>query len=434
MKSFIKYIGLIACTLLAVQLSGQQVAKSTYGTFALTNATIYTVTNGTITGTVLVQDGKITGVGSVTVPTGATTIDCSGLTIFPGMIDGGTSLGTTEIGAVSLTNDAREIGDFTPHAQALTAVNPSSVLIPVTRVNGVTTVLTQPSGGKFPGTSALINLQGYTPEQMYAGFKGVRLSFPSSGKRGRWDRRSAEDIKKDEEKANKKINKLWESVVLHHKIDSAYHAGAGERPEYNPDLDAMLPVIRGEMPLLVEVNKASDIKGAISWLEKRKGVKAILTGVSEGFRVAETIKASGYPVVTGPVQSIPGRSSDSYDAAYANAGKMAAAGIKVALRTNDNENVRNLPFHAGFAVAYGMDKAEAIKAVTINAAEIFGVGDQLGSIEVGKMANLVVTDGDLFETSTSIKHLFISGWNVPLESRHTLLHDEFLKRSPGIQK
>jgi len=384
--------------LIAVQLSSQQIEKSTYGTFALTNATIYTVTNGSVTGTVLIQDGKITGVGSVTVPAGATTIDCSGLTIFPGMIDGGTSLGTTEIGAVSLTNDAREIGDFTPHAQALTAVNPSSVLIPVTRVNGVTTVLTNPSGGKFPGTSALINLHGYTPEQMYAGFKGVRMNFP------------------------------------HHQIDSAYQAGAGERPEYNPDLDAMLPVIRGEVPLLVEVNKSTDIKAAIDWLGKRKGVKAILTGVSEGFRVTKEIKASGYPVVTGPVQAIPGRASDSYDAAYANAGKMAAAGIKVALRTNDNENVRNLPFHAGFAVAYGMDKAEAIKAVTINAAEIFGVGDQLGSIEVGKMANLVVTDGDLFETSTSIKHLFISGWNVPLESRHTLLHDEFLKRSPGLEK
>ncbi len=434
MKSIIKYIGLIACTLLMVQLTAQQVVKSTYGTFALTNATIETVTKGIVTGTVLIQDGKITGVGTVQVPAGASTIDCTGLTIFPGMIDGGTALGTTEIGAVSLTNDNRAIGDFTPHAQALTAVNPSSVLIPVTRVNGVTTVITQPSGGRFPGTSALINLHGYTPQQMYAGFKGMRLSFPSSGKRGRWDRRSKEDIKKEEEKATKKLDKLWDKCVLHHQIDSAYHAGGGMAPEYNPDLDAMLPVIRGEMPLMIEVNKSNDIATCISWLKKKPGIKAILTGVSEGWRVADKIKEAGLSVVTGPVQAIPGRDSDAYDSAYSNAGKMAAAGIKVALRTNDSENVRNLPFHAGFAVAYGMDKAEAIKAVTINPAEMFGVGDMLGSIEVGKMANLVVTDGDLFETATKIKYLFISGWNVPLESRHTLLHDEFLKRSPGLQK
>jgi len=327
------------------------------------------------------------------------------------------SIGTTEIGAVSLTNDNREIGDFTPHVKALTAVNPSSVLIPVTRVNGITTVITQPSGGRFPGTASLIKLHGYTPQQMHAGFDGVRLMFPSSGKRGRWDRRSEEDIKKDEEKATKKLDKLWEKCVLHHKIDSAYTASGGMKPEYNPDLDAMLPVLRGQTPLLIEVNKSNDIKTCLSWLEKKPGVKAILTGVSEGWRVATEIKEAGIDVVTGPVQAIPGRDSDHYAAAYANAGKMAAAGIKVALRTNDNENVRNLPFHAGFAVAYGMDKAEAIKAVTINSAEIFGVDDMLGSIEVGKMANLVVTDGDLFETATSIKHLFIGGWNVPLESR-----------------
>lgn len=414
-------------------MTAQQVAKSTYGTFALTNATIETVTQGTVTGTVLIQDGKIAGVGNVNIPAGATTIDCSGLTIFPGMIDSGTRLGITEIGAVSLTNDDREIGDFTPHVKALTAVNPSSVLIPVTRVSGVTTVLTQPGGGLFPGTSALINLHGYTPQQMYAGFSGVRLAFPSSGRRSRFDRRSDDDIKKAEEKATKKLNQLWDQALLHHRIDSTHAAGGGDAPEYNPDLDGMLAVIRGEMPLLVEVNKAKDIIAAIKWIESKKGVKAILTGCAEGYRVADKIAASGLPVITGPMLSIPGRSSDKYDVSYANPGIMAKAGVKVAIRSNESENVRNLPFNAGFAVAYGMDKAEAIKAVTINAAEIFGLGDQLGSIETGKVANIVVTDGDLFETKTSIKHLFIGGWNVPLESRHTLLYDEFIKRSPGLE-
>ena len=433
MKKLIQYISAIALLLLVCNLSAQQVVKSEYGSFALTNATIQTVTNGTVTGTVLVQDGKITGVGQVQIPSDAETIDCSGLTIYPGMIDGGTALGMVEVSSVSLTNDSREIGDFTPHAQALTAVNPSSALIAVSRVDGVTTVLTQPSGGRFPGTAALINLHGYTPDQMYAGFKAVRLIFPSSGRRSRWDRRSEEDIKKEEEKATKKLNELWEKCELHEKIATAHAAGKGDAPEYNPDLDAMLPVMRGEMHLLVEVNKSNDIKTALNWI-KEKGIKAILTGVSEGYRVTDEILESGIPVITGPVITVPGRSSDKYDAAYANAGKMAKAGIKVAIRSNDSENVRNLPWHAGFAVAYGMDKMEALKAVTINPAEIFGVGDQLGSIEVGKMANLVVTDGDLFETKTNVKHLFISGWNVPIESRHTLLYNEFLNRAPGVQK
>jgi len=181
------------------------------------------------------------------------------------------------------------------------------------------------------------------------------------------------------------------------------------------------------------VNKDKDIESALEWIEKM-GVKAILVGVAEGHRVADKIAAAGIPVITGPVQTVPGRDEDSYDIAYANAGIMQKAGVKVALRTDDSENVRNLPFHAGFAAAYGMGVEEALKAITINPAEIFGLGDQYGSIEEGKMANLFVSDGDPFEMKTRITHLFIKGWNIPMESRHTLLYDEFLERSPGLDR
>jgi imidazolonepropionase-like amidohydrolase len=160
----------------------------------------------------------------------------------------------------------------------------------------------------------------------------------------------------------------------------------------------------------------------------------IFTGVAEGWRVADEIAAAGIPVITGPVLSLPTRQSDRYDRAYTNAAMLHKAGVKVALRTNDAENVRNLPFNAGFAAAYGMGKEAALKAVTIVPAEIFGLADEVGSLEKGKLANLFVTDGDPFEPKTQVKHLFISGYNVPLDSRHIRLYNEFLEREPGLSK
>jgi imidazolonepropionase-like amidohydrolase len=349
------------------------------------------------------------------------------------MIDGGTQLGMAEVNAVSLTVDHNEIGNIKPQMQALTAVNPNNVAIPVTRVNGVTTALSVPTGGLMPGTAALINLVGYTPNQMYAGFKAVVLNFPNSGRNGRWDRRSDEDRKKEEEKKLKELNEAWEQAMLYAKIDSVSQNNKSLRPEYNPQMEALLPVMRGDIPVLLEVNKDKDIESAIKWVQKNK-VNAIFTGVAEGWRVADKIAKAGIPVITGPVQSIPTRPSDKYDRPYANAGVLHKAGVKVALRTNDSENVRNLPFHAGFAAAYGMGKEAALKAVTINPAEIFGVADQLGSLEIGKSANLIVTDGDPFETKTQIKYLFINGWQVAIDSRHIQLYEEFLERSPGLKK
>ena len=420
--------------LVGFSAQAQMVNKSQSGTFLLKDATIHTVTNGTIQGDLLIKDGIISEIGTISqVEVGATTIVCTGKHIYPGFIDGGTNLGLSEVGSISLTQDYRELGDFTPHMQALTAVNPNSVSIPVTRTNGVTTVIAKTGGGLFPGTAALINLHGYTPKQMYAGFKGVQMNFPSTGKRGRWDRRSPEDIKKDGEKAMKKMKDIWDKARQYSAIDSAAKASNQKMDDYNPQMEALLPIVRGEAPLMVEVNKDGDIKAAIKWVEENK-LDVIFTGVSEGYRVTKELAKAGMPVVTGPVLSIPGRSSASYDIAYKNASIMQKAGIKVAIRTNETENVRNLPFNAGFAAAYGMGIEEALKAITIIPAEIFGVSDKMGSLEKGKIANVFVSDGDPFETKTKIEHLFISGYKIPLESRHTLLYDEFLKRDPGVDK
>lgn len=410
-------------------IEAQQVEKSTYGTFALTHATVETVTKGVLeNATVIIRNGLIEAVGpDVPIPADATVIDCKGLTIYPGMIDGGTRLGLQEIESISLTQDYDELGELTPEMDALTAVNPNSVLIPVTRVSGVTSVITSPSGGLFPGKAALIHLQGYTPEQMYGNFKSMVINFPASGKRGRYDRRTEEDVQKENDKALKKLNDTWERVRVYAAVDSA----TSGKSDYNPELAALVPVWRGQMTAMIEVNKESDILAALRWI-KDHHIKAVLTGVAEGWRVADSIALAGIPVITGPVMSMPSRDNEHYDQAYKNAGLMQKAGVKVALRTNDAENVRNLPFNAGFAAAYGMGRDEALKAVTIVPAEIFGISDQVGSIEPGKRANLFVSDGDPFEPATHILHLFINGWNIPLESRQTLLYDEFLHRSPGV--
>ena len=240
------------------------------GVYALTNARVETITNGVVeNATIVLRNGTIEALGAnVSVPVDAEVIDCSGKTVYPGMIDAGTRLGLSEVGSDQRTRDYNEIGDVIPQMQALTAVNPNSVLVEVTRISGVTTVVTLPSGGLFPGTAALINLYGYTPDQMYSGFKAVLLNFPTTGKQGWWDRRSKEDIEKEAEKKFKEIAEVMDNAAAYAKIDSALKAGDNSlSPDYYPEMEALLPVIRGEMPVMVEVNAENDIRKALEWVE-----------------------------------------------------------------------------------------------------------------------------------------------------------------------
>ena len=333
---------------------------------ALTNARIVTVTQGTVErGTILIENDRIVALGTeVEIPDGATVIDCSGLTVYPGMIDSGTQIGLIEVGSLAETRDASELGDFSPQMKALTAVNPNGVAIPVTRVNGITTVLTEPSGGMLPGQAALINLHGYTPSQMYAGFEGVALQFPATGRRGRFDRRTDKEVKEASERALKKLNDTWDSAELHHQIDSTFQIRpeSGRRPEYVPSMEALRPVVRGEQALIMRVNAAQDILAALKWIEERGLSNVIFTGLSEGWRVADKIAEAGIPCLVGPVLSVPTRGSDRFDKAYKNAGLMHAAGVKIAIRSGETANARNLPYNAGFAAAYGLPVEEALKA------------------------------------------------------------------------
>jgi imidazolonepropionase-like amidohydrolase len=432
MMKNVNYI--ITLVVVAISFVAQaQNPKGKYGTFALTNANIETVTKGVINnGTVIIRNGKIEAVGTnVQVPQGAEVIDCKGGWIYPGMIDSGSRLGLFEFGLFAQASDVSEVGDVVPQMKALTAVNPNSAAIPVNRISGVTTTLSVPEGDLFTGTAALINLHGYTPDQMFAGFEGVVMVYPRTGRRGGFDRRTDEEIKKATDKVLARINEVWDRAVQYHKIDSATK-GKGT---YYPEMQALLPVVRGEMSLIIDVNVAKDILAAMKWAKDRKIKKVILSGVAEGWRVAEQIAKENIPVLAGPVLELPSRDYDRYDKAYANPGLLKKAGVKVAIKTDDgNLNYRNLPYHAGFAAAYGMGREEALRAITIVPAEIFGVSDKLGSIEQGKSATLFICNGDPFETKTQVSQVFIDGWQIPMQSRQTLFYDEFLQREPGVTK
>ncbi|WP_251963986.1 amidohydrolase family protein [Salinibacter ruber] len=430
---------LLVALLLALPAHAQK-QPGFQGPFALTNAQVIVAPGDTLDdGTVVIRDDSIAAVGpDVSVPSDAQAFDLSGQMVYPGFIDSGTHLGLAEIGSLPETQDFNEIGDLTAHMNALTAVNPSTVHVPTTRVHGITSVITEPENGILPGTAALIGLHGYTPEQMHLGDVTLtKLNFPSVGRQGPSDDRSPETIQKEAEKALTQLNDLWAQAERYARIDSAVaeQPEARRQPEFVPAMEGLLPVIRGEQPLMISANAAADISKALDWAEER-GVldQLILSGALEGWRVADEIAAANVPVLVGSIMQPPSRESDRYDKAYRTPALLHDAGVTVALRSGKTENVRNLVFHAGFAAARGLGKTEALRAITTTPARIFGVADQVGTIEAGKRANLFVANGDPLQPATDVQHLFIDGYKLPLENRATKLYDEFLNRNPGLTK
>jgi imidazolonepropionase-like amidohydrolase len=234
-----------------------------------------------------------------------------------------------------------------------------------------------------------------------------------------------------------KLNTLWDRAERYAQIDSAVAAAPDTRrkPTFVPAMEGLIPVIRGEQPLMIAANDAPAISRALDWAAER-GVldQVVLSGALEGWRVADEIAAADVPVLVGSVMQPPSRESDRYDKAYRNPALLHEAGVQVALRSDKTENVRNLVFHAGFAAAHGLGKTEALRAVTTAPAEIFGVADEVGTLEVGKRANLFVATGDPFQPDTDVQHLFIDGYKLPLDNRQTKLFEEFLNRTPGLEK
>ena len=417
----------------AQSLQAQIPEKAEFGKFAITNATIHTVANGVIeNGIILINGTHIQFVGNnAKITSDFKRINATGKHVYPGFIDAGTQLGLQEIGAVAVTRDQAELGEFNPHMRAFTAINPNSVNIPVARVNGVTTVISHPVSGRISGKATLIDLYGYSPDSMAVKQDaGLVLSWPSALKRGSWDDRKEEEITKAYKQNLKELNTFIEEARFYHTMMAKYEDNPDVHTKPNDDirLNAMRPVVAGELPIIIDVDREIDILNALEWVEKQGISNVIFSSLEEGWRVADELAKAQIPCLVGPVLDLPSRDYDHYQQAYKNPGLLQQAGVDVALRTGEVENVRNLNYNAGYAAAYGMGKEAALEAVTIQPARIFGVDDKLGSIEKGKYATLFISDGDPFEPLSTIEQVFIRGYKIPMESKHTKLYEQFLER------
>jgi imidazolonepropionase-like amidohydrolase len=408
------------------------------GTFAIRNARIVTVSGPDIeNGTVVIRDGKIEAVGaSVTVPAGAQTIDGSGLSVYPGMIDAGTNMGLVEVPqGASGTVDTAEVGDLNPNAKALTAVNPHSAHIAVTRVEGITTTLTAPTGGLISGQAALINLLGTAQREMavVSNFALVinypRIGGGGGGFGGFQPPANLSETLTANERRVEEIRKMLRDAEAYGRAQHAYAKDKSlPRPDRNVVLEPLIPYVRGEQPVIFRADREAEIRGAIRFAEEMK-LKPIILGGNDAWKVASLLKEKNVPVILTGVFSLPSREDDAYDVLYEQPAKLQQAGVRFAISTGDaGAEVRNLAQYAGMAAAFGLSKVDAVKSVTLYPAQIMNVADRLGSIEVGKMANLVVTDGDLLEIRTRIRYLFIDGRPVVLSSRHTELNEAFKNR------
>ncbi|HEX5875220.1 MAG TPA: amidohydrolase family protein [Pyrinomonadaceae bacterium] len=436
-------VAIIVCagSVLAQQIGNpttQQGVIPPRGTFAIRNARIVTVSGPDIeNGTVVIRDGKIAAVGAgVSVPAGAQTIDGSGLSVYPGMIDAGTNMGLVEVPqGANGTVDTSEVGDLNPNAKALTAVNPHSAHIAVTRVEGITTTLTAPTGGLISGQAALINLLGTAQREMAVvpNFALVinypRIGGGGGGFGGFQPPANLSETLTANERRVEEIRKMLRDAEAYGRAQDAYAKDKSlPRPDRNVVLEPLIPYVRGEQPVIFRADREAEIRGAIRFAEEMK-LKPIILGGNDAWKVASLLKEKNVPVILTGVFSLPSREDDAYDVLYEQPAKLQQAGVRFAISTGDaGAEVRNLAQYAGMAAAFGLSKADAVKSVTLYPAQIMNVADRLGSIEAGKMANLVVTDGDLLEIRTRIRYLFIDGRPVVLSSRHTELNEAFKNR------
>lgn len=399
-------------------------AAGTGDSFLLRGATVHTVSGEDIAGgSVLVVDGRIAGVGvKLAAPKSVRVIDVKGLHVYPGLIDSSTQLGVTEIPSVRETSDTADLGAFKPQLRIAVAVNPASEHIAVTRANGITAAVVQPSGGIIPGQAALIHLDGWTNEEMtLVGSLAMRLDYP------RLVGGPYREMKKRYQAQVRELEEFFESARRYQKAKAA---GA---PDFRTDLrlEAMLPVLEGRLPLLVRAEKEKTIREAMAFAAKQK-VRMILQQAPQAWKVAAELKAAGIPVVLAETLSLPDEEDEPYDRPFTTPAKLFRAGVQFCFATYGpgpaRSNPFNLPYQAAGAVPFGLPREEALKAVTLRAAEIWGVADRIGSIDKGKMADLIVTDGDPLEIRTRVHRMFIKGRAVDLNNRHKRLYEKYLNR------
>lgn len=404
----------------------------------LVNGTIHTVTGATLDqGQLLFENGKITAVRqSIEPPSNCEVIDVSGKHVYPGLISAISSIGLVEINSVNATIDIGELTPFNPNLKAQVAVNPDSEIIPVTRANGVLTAHVTPStyqGGFIAGKTAVINLDGWTTEDLtLRAPTGMAVSWPRDPRLSGFHPEDPgnDNPAKAEEAYTKKIDELSDFLEEARAFEKAKAKG---KSPLNVDLrlEAMIPVLNRELPVHIFANTARQIRDAVRWAESQE-LRMVLMDGTDAWRVATLLQEKGIPVVIGGVNQLPSRRWESYDVRFTNAAKLHTAGVQFAIAYAGggpvSSNERNLPYEAGKAVAHGLAPEEALKAITIYPAEILGVADRLGSLEIGKDATLIVTTGNPLDIRSNVKLAFIQGRPVDLSSRHTQLYEKYQQR------
>jgi len=435
--------GAIATNPAAVELPYRASMMPEAGTIAIVGATVHTVSGADIeNGVVVIENGRITAVGGsgTSIPGGASRVDAAGLHLYPGMIATDSQLGLTEIGSVDEASDIREMGDFNPNIRAEVAVNPEAAAIPVTRANGITHALTRPGGGLIMGTSALLRLDGWTWEQLTAvAPTALHVSFPSyrsgGGRRGGFGGGGGGNATQRADEQLARIEAELEDVRAYAKAKEAEAAG-GPRYPTDPRMEAMIPVVNGEVPVFLHTSGVATIRRAVAW-GAEQGFRIVLVDSGDAWRVADFLAEQNVPVIVTSILSNPMRGDDGYDEAYSRAAKLHAAGVRFAIAGTGGEggagpNLRNMPYHAGVAAGFGLPREEALRSVTLYPAEILGLDQDLGSIEVGKSASLVLTDGDILEIRTNVLQEWVDGRPVDLSSKHTELWEKYRDRpKPG---
>lgn len=401
----------------------------------LAGGDLHTVSQGTMTGTdILFENGRITAIGKrLSPPPGAKIIDITGQQVYPGLIDANSSLGLIEIEAARATNDQDERGNDNPDVQSHIAYNPDSEIIPTVRSNGITTALIVPQGSLLRGQSSLINLDGWTKEDaMEKEAAALHLSWPRvSIITAWWMDQSAEDQKKENEENRKKLEDVFEKA-------KSYYTARKVDPNLPIDSrwEAMVGVFDKTLPVFVHAGDMRQIEQAADFGNKYD-VKIVIVGGEETYRSVELLKKNNIPVVVERTQQMPMRADDAYDLAYALPKFLSDAGVKYCISQSASWATRNLPFQAGEAAAYGLSRDEALRAITLSAAEIIGVEKELGSLEVGKKATLVVSAGDIMDHLTNqVTYMYIDGREVDLDNKHKELfrkYDEKISRSSAVK-
>lgn len=397
---------------------------------ALVGGTVHPVSGDVIdNGTVVFDRGVITVVGgNVAVPAGVRRIDVTGLHVYPGLIESVSQLGLTEINAVRATVDYVETGTINPNVRAETAVNPDSERIPVTRSNGIVVAATLPDGGLVSGNAAVLMLDGWTWEDMtLKSCAGLVINWPAMRYTASYGMQSAREANRGATEKNlDALEQAFTEAEAYLAAKDALGKPGAHVPKTDLRWESMIPVLRGEEPVWVKAGRAEEIISAVEFCD-RHGLKMVLFGGADAPQVADLLARENIPVVAVPILGLPARRHDPYDSRFTLPARLFEAGVTCVIAGGTGYgNERNLPYHAGMAAAFGLPKEEALKAVTLNAARILGVGDRIGSLEPGKDATLIITTGDPLEITTSVEMMFIQGRTVDLSNRQTELYEKYL--------